>query len=67
MRLFVDGADVAASLAADAAYERVILLFDGNDADQLASARAQWKALKDKGFSLTYWQQNERGGWEKKA
>jgi DNA polymerase III subunit chi len=67
LRLFVDGADVAASLAADAAYERVILLFDGNDADQLASAREQWKTLKDKGFSLTYWQQNERGGWEKKA
>ena len=67
LRLFVDGADVSASLAADAAYERAILLFDGNDADQLESARAQWKLLKDRGFTLTYWQQDERGGWQKKA
>ncbi len=67
LRLFVDGADAAASLDADAVYDRAILLFDGNDSDQLGAARAQWKVLKDNGFTLTYWQQNERGGWEKKG
>jgi DNA polymerase III subunit chi len=67
LRLFVDGADLAANLAADAAYARAILLFDGNDPDQLDSARAQWKALKARGFALTYWQQSETGGWEKKG
>ncbi len=67
LRLFVDGADLAGSLAPDAAYERAILLFDGNDPDQLDAARAQWKALKSSGFALTYWQQNERGGWEKEG
>jgi DNA polymerase III subunit chi len=68
LRLFVDCADVAATIADDrAAYERVIVLFDGNDADQLEAARAQWKRLKDLGFGLAYWRQSERGGWEKKA
>jgi DNA polymerase III subunit chi len=42
-------------------------LFDGNDPDQLGAARAQWKTLKGQGVSITYWQQNERGGWEKKV
>jgi DNA polymerase III subunit chi len=67
LRLFVDGADLAGSFAAAAAYERAILLFDGNDSDQLAAARSQWKALKARGFTLAYWQQNEAGGWEKKG
>ena len=67
LRLFVDGADIAGGLAPDAAYDRAILLFDGNDPDQLDSARAQWKALKSSGFPLTYWQQTEAGGWEKKG
>jgi DNA polymerase III subunit chi len=66
LRLFVEGADVAAALG-DAEYERVILLFDGNDADQLDAARAQWKRLKEQGLGLTYWQQNAGGKWEKKA
>lgn len=67
LRLFVDGADLVTNLTAESPYERAILLFDGNDPDQLDGARAQWKTLKDKGFALTYWQQNERGGWEKKG
>jgi len=66
LRLFVDCADVDGTLGA-AAYERVILLFDGNDADQLDAARLQWKRLKEAGYGLTYWQQNARGQWEKKA
>jgi len=41
-------------------------LFDGRDEDAVTSARARWKALKDEGHDLTYWQQGERG-WEKKA
>ena len=42
-------------------------LFDGNDPDAVAAARQRWRAAKEAGHSLTYWQQNERGGWEKKA
>lgn len=66
-RFFVEGAPVAVSLGDDAPYERVLVVFDGNNEDQLAAARLQWKELKERGFALTYWQQSETGRWEKKA
>jgi DNA polymerase-3 subunit chi len=47
-------------------YERCFDLFDGNDAAALEAARNRWKRLKESGHSLTYWQQSERGAWEKK-
>lgn len=50
-----------------APYERCFDLFDGNDDEALAAARERWKRLKEAGHALTYWQQNERGAWEKKA
>jgi DNA polymerase-3 subunit chi len=41
-------------------------IFDGADPEALAAARERWKAAKEQGHELTYWQQGERGGWEKK-
>lgn len=69
LRLFVDGAEISALLGSAPCdgYERMILMFDGGDEDQLLRARAQWKTLKEQGHKLAYWQQGERGGWEKKA
>ena len=58
-----DGADSARV----AAYERCFDLFDGNDADAVAAARARWQARKADGHAVTYWQQTDRGGWERKA
>lgn len=48
-------------------YERLVLVFDGNDPEALADARAAWKSLKEAGHAVTYWQQTARGGWERKA
>lgn len=48
------------------AYERCFELFDGNDAEAVDAARAHWKAYKDQGFTLAYWQQTDSGGWQKK-
>ena len=42
-------------------------VFDGRDDLAVAGARDHWKIRKDSGFDLTYWQQTEGGGWEKKA
>ena len=42
-------------------------IFDGADPEALAAARERWKTAKEKGHELTYWQQGERGGWEKKV
>ncbi len=49
------------------AFERCFDLFDGNDDDALAAARERWKARRDAGHDVTYWQQTESGGWERKA
>lgn len=42
-------------------------LFDGNDDEAVAAARARWKVYAAAGHAVTYWQQTDRGGWEKKA
>lgn len=58
---------VPALAEAGAAYARPVALFDGNSAEELAAARAQWKELKGLGFALTYWQQGANGHWEMKS
>lgn len=50
-----------------AAYVRGIYIFDGHNENDLQSARQRWKIEKDAGHDVTYWQQNSRGGWDKKA
>jgi len=63
VRFLVDGAqadDLSAHL-------RAVYMFDGHDADALDHARGRWKIEKARGHELTYWQQNARGGWERKA
>ena len=49
-----------------AAMERVCILFDGYDEDELAHARSQWTALKAAGVRAQYWAE-EDGRWAKKA
>jgi DNA polymerase-3 subunit chi len=48
-------------------YERGVYLFDGHDAQEVAHARERFKAEKVAGHAVSYWKQNSRGGWEKKA
>ena len=68
LRLFIEGAEMAPALmGAGAAYARAVALFDGNNAEELAAARAQWKELKDLGFAPTYWQLGANGRWEMKS
>ena len=63
VRFMVDGAEPPDLTG----YERVVFMFDGYDEAQLGLARGQWKKLKSEGHSLSYWQQNRDGRWEKKA
>jgi DNA polymerase-3 subunit chi len=58
----VEGAET--DRAAD--YDRVFDLFDGNDSEAVAAARARWKAAKDAGHNLAYWQQTETS-WQTKG
>lgn len=42
-------------------------MFLGSHDEERHAARSRWKSYKESGAELTYWQQNERGGWDKKA
>ena len=48
-------------------YDLVCTLFDGRDADAVGQARERWRAYQSHDHELTYWQQTDSGGWEKKA
>lgn len=63
IRFLVDGA----TLSRFSGYLRVVLIFDGHETAAVERARAQWKAAKAEGCSVTYWQQTSTGAWERKA
>ncbi|KAB2845745.1 MAG: DNA polymerase III subunit chi [Hyphomicrobiaceae bacterium] len=63
VRFLVDGGDCADL----ASYERVVYLFDGHDEAAVAAARETWKRARGLGHEVTYWQQDERGQWQKKS
>ena len=42
-------------------------MLDGHDGAAVDAARTRWKSYKDAGHSITYWQQTDTGGWDKKA
>jgi DNA polymerase-3 subunit chi len=57
-----------ATMPGDAsAYQRVVLLFDGEDPDAVEAARARWREAKSAGFEVTYWQADDRGGWQRQV
>jgi DNA polymerase-3 subunit chi len=64
VRFLIEGAAVPADAAG---YQRIVLLFDGEDDDAVAAARVQWTEAKAKGFEATYWQPDDSGRWVKKA
>lgn len=64
VRFLIEGAAVPDDAAS---YARLVLVFDGDDDEAVAAARAQWTDAKAKGFTATYWQPDEQGRWVKKA
>ena len=64
VRFLVDGVPMPAE---PAGYERVILLFDGDDPDARETARSRWSEAKTAGFAVTYWQSDENGVWRRQA
>ena len=64
VRFLIDSAPVPADAER---YERLVLLFDGEDDEAVAAAREQWKAAVARGFEVTYWQTDEAGRWQRPA
>ncbi len=63
VRFLIDNA----ALPADSeAYDRVVLVFNGDDDGALSAARGAWTDCKSRGFEVTYWQADERGRWQRR-
>jgi DNA polymerase III subunit chi len=63
VRFLVD----SAALPPDSeSYQRLVLVFNGDDSDALAAARGVWTDCKTRGFEVTYWQADERGRWQRR-
>jgi len=64
VRILIEGAPMPAD---PESYQRIVLLFDGDDEEAVTAARTHWSEARARGFDVTYWQPNERGRWVKKA
>ena len=62
VRFLIEGAAMPENASA---YQRIVLLFDGEDAEALDAARVRWREAKSAGFEVTYWQTDERGVWRR--
>ena len=64
VRFLVDGAN----LTADAGnYQRIVLLFDGDDPEAVEIARMRWNEAKTNGAEVTYWKADENGRWQRQT
>ena len=63
VRFLVDNAGLPAETTG---YERMVLVFNGDDDEALAAARSAWTECKARGLTATYWQADERGRWQKR-
>lgn len=59
----IDGAE----LSDMAGVSRAMVMINGRSQEDITRERGRWKALKEAGESLSYYQQDERGRWTKKA
>ena len=67
-----NGAQVAVMVdgvapAVPSRFERCLDMFDGTDPAALEAARGRWRAHKDSGDTVTYWEQTQGGAWERRA
>jgi DNA polymerase III subunit chi len=63
VRFLVDNAALPANTDV---YDRVVLLFNGEDDEALSAARGAWTDCKARGFDVTYWQADEGGRWKRR-
>ena len=63
VRILIDNAALPADCGG---YDRLVLVFNGDDDIALAAARGAWTDCKSRGFEVTYWQADERGRWQRR-
>jgi DNA polymerase-3 subunit chi len=46
-------------------YDRVVVLFDGEDEEAVAEARQRSDAAQARGCAVTYWRADAQGRWQR--
>lgn len=64
VRFLVDGATMPGD---SGAYDRIVVLFNGEDPDAVDAARERWTKAKAEGIEVTYWQADEQGRWRRQG
>ena len=64
VRFLVDGTNLPENTTG---YERLVMLFNGDDPDALEAARAHWSKAKAEGAEVTYWRSDESGRWQRQG
>jgi DNA polymerase-3 subunit chi len=64
VRFLLEGTGVPGDAAA---YQRLVLVFDGDDPEAVETARERWGKAKSAGYQVTYWQSDENGRWQRQA
>jgi DNA polymerase III subunit chi len=64
VRFLVEGASMPGDIAA---YQRLVVLFDGEDPEALEEARGRWSKAKEGGLEVTYWLTDKNGRWQRQA
>lgn len=64
VRFLVDGAILPGN---GEAYDRIVVLFNGDDPDAVDAARVRWSEAKAAGVEVTYWQIDEHGRWRRQG
>lgn len=63
VRVLADRAPLPADFAA---YDRIVLVFDGNDPEAREQARNDWRTVtRAEGHQASYWRQDAGGRWSK--
>ena len=64
VRFLVDGASMPGN---GDGYDRIVVLFSGEDPDAVDAARERWTKAKAAGVEVTYWQMDEQGRWRRQG
>jgi DNA polymerase-3 subunit chi len=64
VRFLVDGAAMPGN---GDGYDRIVVLFNGEDPDAVDVARERWTKAKAAGVEVTYWQIDEQGRWRRQG
>jgi DNA polymerase-3 subunit chi len=64
VRFLVDGASMPGN---GDGYDRIVVLFNGEDPDAVDAARERWTKAKAAGLEVTYWEIDEQGRWRRQG